>query len=62
MIPCRKVAVNPSLAETVRFNRHDRGNGMISMNAPVTTFGIVMYRAKAISSMHVPPWMDLFHS
>ena len=62
MIPCSKVAVNAILAETVRFNLHARGNGMMSMMAPVTTFGIIVYRAKATMSMHCPPWMDLFHS
>ena len=62
MIPCIKVAVNAILAEVVRFNFHDRGNGMASMIAPVTTFGMAMYRAKATWSMHFPPWIDLFHS
>ena len=54
MTPCNIVAVNAILAETVRFNLQDRGNGMTSMIAPVTTFGIVMYRAKASSSIHLP--------
>ena len=62
MVPCKKVAVNVIFAEIVRFNLHDKGNGMMSMMAPVTTFGIVMYRAKATSSMHFPPGMDLSHA
>ncbi len=60
--PCKKVAVNAILAETVRFSFHDSGNGMMSMIAPVTTFGIVMYRSKATTSMQFPPWLNLFHS
>ena len=62
MIPCKTVAVTAILAERLRFNLHTRGIGMMSMTAPVMTFGIAMYLANATSSIHFPPRMDLFHS
>ena len=62
MIPCSKVAVGASFDDISRLNFHASGSGMISMIAPVTTFGIVMNRAKATTSMHLPPWTDLSHS
>ena len=48
--------------ETLRFNLHTRGIGMMSMVAPVMTFEIVIYLVNATSSMHLPPSMDSFHS
>ena len=62
MIPCMNVAVNAIFPETLRFSLHTSGIGMMSMTAPVMTFGIDMYLANATSSMHLPPWIDLFHS
>ena len=35
---------------------------MINITAPVTTFGIAIYREKATMSMQVPPGMVLFHA
>ncbi len=62
MVPCRNVAVSAIFADALTFNFHTSGRGMTSMIAPVTTFGIAMYRVQAISSIHVPPLIDLSHA
>ena len=54
MIPCRNVAVSATLAAILTFNLHTMGKGMMSITAPVTTFGMHIYRAHAISLIHVP--------
>ena len=46
MIPCRNVAVKAIFPETLRFNLHTRGIGMMSMMAPVITFESAIYLAK----------------
>ena len=54
MVPCKNVAVKEIFPETLSFNLHTRGIGMMSMMAPVMTFEIAMYLANATSSIHFP--------
>lgn len=42
MIPCKKVAVKAILAETSMFRFQTTGSGIMSITAPVTTFGIAI--------------------
>ena len=62
IIPWRKVAVSAILAETSIFKFHTMGRGIMSITAPVTTFGIAIYREKATISMQFPRGMDLSHA
>ena len=62
MIPWRKVAVKAILAETSIFRFQTTGRGITSITAPVTTFGIAIYREKATMSMQFPCGIDLSHA
>lgn len=62
MMPCKNVAVSAIFVDTLTFNFHTIGRGMTSMTAPVTAFGIAIYRIQAISSIQVPTLSDLSHA
>ena len=53
------MAVSATFAAMGTLSCQTKGNGMTSMMAPVTTLGIDMKRAKAISSMQEPLGRDL---
>ena len=44
------------------FKFHTTGRGIMSITAPVTTFGIAIYREKATISMQFPRGIDLSHA